>query len=387
MTSGVIRLLTRTLGICNSVAHRCFPRLRTRATPTAMNKKFSIVAALSLSLFVASACSKDKKEDSDKGDSPSAKVSDTKGGDTPTEVKPEAAKPGTTAVAGDIWGHMPADTEMVLALDVGSLTQSNLWKQYGGMATAAASEKLELIKEKCGIDLLTTFKSVHVGFNSDKEVPVIIVKGVERSVAGKCIVAMAESEGKKVTVTQEGPITIVKPEEEGKDGMLIGWVDDATAIIVKGDTDKDSVLARIAGKDGLDSNAGLMAMVGKAKQGAPIWFAAKFKAGSKAATQIKGMAEGKEISGVFGGVGFEKGIEIALGAEFANEADVTASKAKLDQIIPMGKMMAGPAAPLLDKVKIAASGKDLTINIDLSEADLTILTQMAGPMLGGMMGR
>ena len=352
-----------------------------------MNKKFSIVAALSLSLFVASACSKDKKEDSDKGDSPAAKVSDTKGGDTPTEVKPEAAKSGTTAAAGDIWSHMPADTEMVLALDIGSLTKSNLWKQYGGMATAAASEKLELVKEKCGIDLLTSFKSVHVGFNSDKEAPIFIVKGIERSVAGKCIVAIAESEGEKVTVTEEGPITIAKPEKDGKDGMLIGWIDDTTAIVVKGDTDKDSVLARIAGKDGLSGNAGLMTMVGKAKQGAPIWFAANFKEGSKAAKQIQGMAEGKAIAGVFGGIGFEKGIEIALGAEFANEADVTAAKAKIDGILPMGKMMAGPAAPLLDKVKIAVSGKDLTINIDLTEADLTILTQMAGPLLGGMMGR
>ncbi len=353
-----------------------------------MNKKFSIVAALSLSLFVASACSKDKKEDSDKGDSPAAKVSDTKGGDTPTEVKPEADKPGATAaVAGDIWSHMPADTEMVLALDVGTLLKSNMWKQYGGMATAAAGEKLDLVKEKCGIDLLTSFKSVHVGLNSDKEAPIIIVKGIERSVAGKCIVAMAESEGKKVTVTEEGPITIAKPEEEGKDGMLVGWVDDTTAIIVKGDTGKEFVLARIAGKDGLSGNAGLMAMVGKAKQDGPIWFAGKFKEGSKAFEQAKGMTQGKALSGVFGGLGFQAGVEIAIGIEFVSESDASAAKGQIDMILPMAKGSIGPAGALLDKVKIATSGKDLTVDIALTSKDLEMIKNMAAPMLGGMMGR
>lgn len=353
-----------------------------------MNKKFSIVAALSLSLLAVSACKKDKKEDSDKGDTPAAKVSDTKGGETPTEVKPEIGKTAVAAAAkGDLWNHMPVETEIVVAIDMGNLTGSGLWKQYGPMIAAAAGEKLSVVKEKCGFDVMTTLQGIHMGFNSDNDKePVIIVRGIERSVASKCIVAMAENEGEKVAVSQDGALTIVKAEKE-EDSQMIAWVDDKTAIMVPKKMDKDYLAARIAGTDGLSGNKDLMAIVGKAKRDAPIWFAGKFKDGSKAAEGIKGMAEGKAIAGVFGGIGFEKGIEIALGAEFVNEADVAGAKAKIDQLLPMGKMMAGPAAPLLDKIKIAAAGKDLTINIDLSEADLATLTQLAGPMLGGMMGK
>ncbi len=348
-----------------------------------MNKKLSIVAALSLSLLAFSSCKKDKKEEGKEADT-TAKVTGEKG-DKPTEVKPEANKPDAVKPAAEVkgvWKHIPASSEIVVSINVGKIMESSLWKAYGPMAMAKADDKLKLVKEKCGFDPLTAFSSIQMGMDSDNgKEPTIVIQGIERAAAQKCMIALAESEGEKVEITEDGPISIVKSDKETTG---LAWVNDTTVILTPKQADKEYLLARIAGTDGVDSNAALMAIVGKAKQSAPFWFAASLKEGSKASKSAKGATQGKEPTAFYGAVGFDKGIELAVGATFKTAEEAASLKAEMEQLLPMGKGMLPAAGPIIDKVKIGNAGNDLTIALELTEADIETLKKAAGPMMGGM---
>ena len=344
-----------------------------------MKHNLSIATALALSLLVVPACKKDKKEDSNKPATSEKAGGDTKakGGDKGTAEKGNS--PGTAA-AGDMMAHFPADTEIVVAFNIANLTGSKMWKDYGDAAMAKASKELGEFKETCGFDPITTIKSVHMGINSAKsEEPVMIVNGFAREQLTTCATAMAAKEGKKVEITEEGKFTFITHEDKK---TTIAWVDGTTMLLVPNKDDKAYLEARIAGKDGLKGNAGFETAAGKAKQSAPIWFAGNFAAGSPAATGAGAM--GAAPTGFYGSIGFTDGLDFDLGVTFADakSAEETLNMAK--PMLGMAKGQLGPAGDIVDNLKLATKGADMTVGLKLTEADIEKLKALAGPMLGGM---
>tara|TARA_R110002096_G_scaffold433381_2_gene651988 strand:- start:29681 stop:30712 length:1032 start_codon:yes stop_codon:yes gene_type:complete len=343
-----------------------------------MKHNLSIATALALSLLVVPACKKDKKEGADKTETSEKAGGDTKakGGDKGTAEKGNS--PGA-AVAGDMMAHFPADTEIVMAFNIPSLIGSKMWKDYGDTAMAKVSKELGEFKETCGFDPITTIKTVHMGINSAKsEEPVMIVNGFAREQLTTCATAMAAKEGKQVEITEEGKFTIVS--HEGKT-TTIAWVDATTMLLVPKKDDKAYLEARMAGKDGLKGNAGFETAAGKANQSAPIWFAGNFAAGSPAG---RGVGMGAAPKGFYGSLGFADGLDFNLGVTFADakSAEETLNMAK--PLLSIGKSKLGPAADIVDNLKLATNGADMTVGLKLTEADIAKLKTLAGPILGGM---
>ncbi len=349
-----------------------------------MKHNLSIASALALSLLVSPACKKDKKEGGDKaetsqktGDKGGDKAGD-KGGD---KAGDKGSSPGAAASA-DMMSHFPKDTEIVVAFNIGSLTGTSMWKQYGKAAMANVAKELGEFEATCGFNPITTINTVHLGVNSAKnEEPVLIVNGFAREQLTKCAKAMAEKEGEKIELTEDGKFTMVVKDDKK---TAIGWIDDKTMIMIPDQGDKEYLTARIEGKDGLKGSAGFETAAGKAKQGAPIWFAGYFADGSPAASGMGAM--GAAPKGFYGSIGFSTGVDFDLGVTFADakSAEETLNMAK--PMLGMAKGQLGPAGSLVDKLELATKGEDLTVGLTLTDADIETLKGLAGPMLGGMGG-
>ncbi len=342
-----------------------------------MKRNLSLAIALGTTLCIAPACSKEKKPET----KTEGKSTDTASeAARPTETK--TAPKGSTASASQMLAYMPASTEIVISFSMQSLTTSPLWKQFGPMALAAASSELGQIEEACGFNPIAKLKSVYLGVDTTNEKqPVLVVQGFERAELTKCISSMAEKEGKKVTVEEEGAFTFVHADAKDEN-INIAWAGNDTLIMVPEQDDKAYLQARLDGKDSLSANAAFTKAAGKANQAAPIWFAAAFKEGSPAAQGLGQM--GSAPSGVFGSIGFTSGLELAVGVSFADEAAAKSTIEMIKPFIGMAKGQLGPNGALLDKLQLVAQGADMMMSMNLSEADLATLQALAGPMMGGL---
>ncbi|MCP4446513.1 MAG: hypothetical protein GY811_14380 [Myxococcales bacterium] len=342
-----------------------------------MKQNLSIATALAMSLLVAPACSKDKK-DGDKGE-----TAQKMGGDSKAKGGDKGNSSGAAA-SGDIMSHFPANTEVVLALNMASLTGSKMWKQYGDAAMANAPKELGEFKETCGFDPVSTIQSVHMGINAaNKDQPLIIVSGFARGKLTECVKKMAKKEGEKIEITEDGKFTFMSGDGPDKKTAIV-WISDSTLMLVPNMSDKDYLQARLDGKDGLNGNADFNTAAGKAKQGAPIWFAASFGADSEIAAEMGAM--GTAPKALYGSVGFTDGVDFALGVTFADakSAEDTLNMAK--PMLGLAKESLGSAADIVDKLKLATSGADMTVSLKLTDADVNKLKALAGQMLGSLGG-
>jgi hypothetical protein len=346
--------------------------------------KRNIGIALALSLLVLPACSKDKKKGDEKaatsetgGDT---KVVDNKTDDKGGDDKVAVPVPGASnAEVAALLKHFPADTEILVNMNLQSLTGTPLWKQFGPAAMAQAPGNIRDAEKHCGFDPVTTLKSVHLAINSARDdEPVVLVRGLTREPLIKCIKAIAALEKSEVAIADEGSFTTITGK--GKDETQgLAWINADTMVLVPGQINKEYLQARIDGKDGLNGNADFGVPAAKANQAAPIWFAGQFGESSKAA---KGMgAMGSQPKAVYGSLGFQAGFQLAVGVTFADEKAAAATVAQVKPQLGMAKGFLGPAGSLVDKVEMGNEGADMKVSLSLTEAEVEQLTSMAGAMM------
>lgn len=225
--------------------------------------------------------------------------------------------------------------------------------------------------------------SLQVGVDSaDSEKPTVLVRGLEKAQVKTCFEGMAKKEGDKVKVEEDGDF--LKVTNEKSEETLIGWVDDKTMVLAPNQADKAALQARIDGKDGLDSHKAFADVASAANQGASVWFAVSPRDGTELA---KGMSQNPlqvAPQGLYGSLDFKSGLGLDLGVRFASADEAAGAKEKVMPMIGQMKPMLGPAAAMVDKLKVATSGNDMTVNLNLTNKDMEQMQQMLGPMMGGM---
>jgi len=359
-----------------------------------------LISLFALTLLAAPACDKDKGEHSA---APSAKVSaegavaktaaaavaPTAAAVAPTAavaVAPTAAAAAVATASSDasMYAHFPAKTEAVVHIDVANFTKSQIWKQFSPLLMAKAGTKYNEFKTACGFDPVTAIQSIYIGIDSASKEPSLIVKGVTRAQAEKCMVAFAKKEDKKITITNDGAFMTVTPTktkittttgktvsiEENDVSMIIAWKGDL-AIAGK---DKAAVTQQLAGTMGLDTNPLFTAMASKLNGAATITVATAFAKGSKMAQKLVmiGSPTGLHLS-----VSITDAISFDVGMQFANEKAATTSLGTIKGFLGMVKGNAGAAAPMIEKLEMAVAGAELSMKLGISPTDL----QMMLPML------
>jgi hypothetical protein len=269
---------------------------------------------------------------------------------------------------------LPSGLVAVFGVNVGSIKSSEVYKEFLPMLEAKAAkakDHLDQIKTACSIDLTGSLDSVVVGMTTDdKGVVIVALKGTNQKALEACGQKVAKSEGKKLTVTKEGAVT--KYSGMGDDDAYIRWFSkdtfamaedkDVLAELTAGGIAKD-ILASYAGK--LDTNAALWIAVNKAQDIPDL---------------------GGKMTGGYGTLDL-KGGNLVVDAHIVTDSAKTAAagvkqgQTQLDQIKKSGQIPK-QFAPMLESIKLSASGAELVADAAVSEKDLASLIQMAAQFAG-----
>jgi hypothetical protein len=334
-----------------------------------------LILTLAISAL-AVACGKDKKPEGGGGTTATGGGGGGEG----------ASRAGGGSGAGGGLTVFPASSTLVGGINVASITQNKLFKQFWPMIEAQAGSELSEFKAACGIDILTAFNSVSFGGNmgDNESIAVAVNTNLGKDKILACAKTMAEKQGETIEIQDEGKLVGIKDGDD-TDVQWIGWQDDKTIVTgAKAENDKAWLEARLAGQESVTGNKAIMDLVGKTNTGASVWVALIPPAEG---SPFAGMP-GEQPTAVYASIDFAKGLKIDAGLRYAT-AD--GAKAMADQANGMmGGMKADPnLGKFLAKTSVTAAGNDLVVKMDLNEQELDELAQMVQqqlPMLMMMMG-
>jgi hypothetical protein len=332
-----------------------------------------LIAAIAALSFAAAGCNKDKNKD--------APAAGETGKPAAEAGKKAPDAPVVTAGSGGAnFAAMPADAEFVMSFSLAGLRSSPMWGQIAPMVQAKLDAELKDVKEACGFDPMTKLQSIHLaGKPADEKNMLVVLKGFTKEEMATCGAAMAKKDSKEFVVNEVDGVTVVK--SDGQDVHMV-WIDKDTALMSP-NPDVAWLKARAGGTGGLDGNAAFMEMAKKVDTSATVWFAAMPAAGGQM-DMSKNVAGSK---GYYASVKMADGLGIDAGMRFDTPENAKAALAMATSQLQQGKAMLPPALQsVVDKTKLGNAANDVSLQLQLSTADLQAIGAALGPMLGGMMG-
>jgi hypothetical protein len=322
-----------------------------------------VAGALITGLALVPACKKDGK----KTDTAADKVA---GG--------MAEKPGEPAAAGDDLSLLPVDSELVLGVNFAQVQQSSLWKTLvePKLLTGETQARIAEFKTKCGIDPMSSMKSLSLGMkNVGGASPdgVIVFHGVDKAKSLACIDTMKEELAKQgAEVTRDGDVVLAK----GKTGeqAAFTFVNDTTGVAVLGtNANTAGAKAAAAGGSALKTSPAFVEMYSKVKTSDSIWFLANGR------LLDKGAAVGMKFKAVYGSLNVTDGLSLDL--RLLHDTPEAAT-----QFAAMANGQVQQATKMFDKIEVAPDGAEVKVSVVLSKPKLDAMIAQFGPMLGAFGG-
>jgi hypothetical protein len=294
-------------------------------------------------------------------------------------LHPSAAR----AASVDDLAMLPADSELVLGVDMARVQRSPLWQQLVAPALVRGSG-LSDFEADCGFDPVKSLASVTVGMKGmgrehDDMSGAIVVHGFSKAKAFACL----EKEGAKHPDNRksfriDGDVMLVS--RDGKDHAALTFLDDTTALIVIGaDASKDGI-ARIAARRGDGTRAaapGYSDMIAEINTDDAVWIAVADGSPMLAEANRKISAHTQiQLHGLYGSVDFSDGLVINAGARTGSPELVAKLvgdvQHKLDELGAAGEL-----TQRFEQVDINADGGDVIISVAMNTSQLLSLASGA----------
>jgi hypothetical protein len=280
---------------------------------------------------------------------------------------------------------MPANTEMVMALDFAKLRSSAIWKKYEPQIMDKIGKNLEEFKSVCGWDpMAKATGALAGGRGKEMEELTVFVRGFDKASVTDCInkaIAKGKAEGKERTAIIDGDYIELQKEDPSDGAVRFAFVDDTTIIFKRAGGDemagKDVLMAAIASKptDGLMSSQTFSSIIDATDTSATAWFVVN----GNASFFPPGIP--LKFTAVFGsfnaGDGADGTVKLRVADEDTAKGFVTMAKMQMDQ------MKDSPFGEYIKAVKVEAKGKDVAMSFKLTQAQLESLATMAQSMGGG----
>jgi hypothetical protein len=323
-------------------------------TGSAIWQRWAVVSGVALGLVVgATAC---KKDDGGAGG---------KSGESS----------GATA-SGDDLSLLPADSEVVIGVNIKQMQSSALWKSMvePRLMKGEAQKKISEFKTKCGFDPITSISSVAVGMKNmadDGADAVAVVRGLDKAKMLDCIDKHKDEFAKDSggTMTRDGD-TILMTDAKGKT-TAFGFINDTTAVGVLGaNASAAGIKAVASGGSSLKSSAPFLEMYKKVKTGDSLWMLASGKVLDKAPIKA---------SAAYGSLNMTDGLTLDVRVRFESPDAAT-------QAAAMVNGQAKQATAYVDKAEFTSEGNELHGSVVISGQKLSELAPMLGMLMGGMGG-
>src|ERR1041385_6322331 len=141
------------------------------------------------------------------------------------------------AAAGD---NLPADTAIVMNVNVASLAKSQIVSQMLPMMLAAdqdAKKTFDLLKSECGLDPFRAMQSVLIGTDAAQQhgVAYIALAGIDRPKLTACITSVAKAMTKQpVSMKSDGNISEITIDTRT---VYVGWISNDVVVVPLKDND------------------------------------------------------------------------------------------------------------------------------------------------------
>jgi hypothetical protein len=297
-----------------------------------------------------------------------------------------AGQGGVPAKTG--FAVFPASSKFVFGLNLDSVRASSLYATYKPQLDALMSQgEMAKLKTACGFDPLAAIHTVVIGGDPQTKDVVVVAKGITRAQARTCAEKMGAAENKKVSVTDEGNLTMYQEES---DSAWAAWLDDST-VVFSPDKDKTYVTQRVAGTAGLAEGAELMGLLKSVDTGATLYVAATLDALGPS-NPAAAMAPGAKS--FYASLKLGEGLDVDAGVRFDTpenaksftttmQSQMTAMKG--NQVPPQ---MAG-LVKVMERVQIKQNANDMIVQLKLTKQELQELTAFVQQILqsfGGQLG-
>jgi hypothetical protein len=285
----------------------------------------------------------------------------------PSPPSNQAPPPAAPAAPTDVLGYLPADSDLVVGVDVKALRRSALWREYHVKLIAALGPRFAALKEKCGFDPIETMEYATVAGRGD-DTRVAVIRGWDPDQVFACIHA-ASPPDRAMTIDQ-GIITLT---DRGGETHVASFVDRSTLVL-----DASTHPSKQRLRDLLDSGAPLrrspafLAMYDQLERDATVWLLVN--GNGKLLDKFGSL--GVRPRGVYGTVHLAAGIASTIHLRMPT-ADQAAGFATM-----MNAQMKSASA-MVDHLAVTADGDVATIGLGMSADQLRTLVNTATSMMGG----
>jgi hypothetical protein len=285
----------------------------------------------------------------------------------------KAAAPDYRATADDVLGFLPADSEVVIGIDLVAARSSALWHQFAAQIDALAKEGLSEVGAICGADPLKTVERITFGFKlsrTEQVEGVFVIRGIDPTKALDCAVKHAEKEGRAPKVDR-GVLTEVAPKRGNLRAAttIVG----STLVMQIGPVASYDTMQKVlaSGAPLRKSSPIFMQLFDRREHGAALWGMANGNAPMFDELAQTGMRP-KSIDGT---LRVTDRFVVAARATMGSPGDATRLSGELDQV-------KGPASAMLERFDTRVTESTVGIDVSITEPQLRALIGT----LGGAMG-
>ena len=287
-------------------------------------------------------------------------------------------KTSEASSGGDL-ALLPADSEVVIGMNLGQMQQSALWKQFvePKLAAAEAQQMMSEFKAKCGTDPMKMISSIAFGVRglSDKPSAVGVARGLDKAKVLDCIektkADMVKDGGE---VTRDGDVILFKADRGQP--VAVQFTNDSTAVIVVGENANAAGVKAVLGcGSSLKSSPAFLEMYKKVKTSDSVWGFASGKV-------MERIPMGLKITAVYGSINATDGLTVDMRMRF-DKPEAAAQAAE------MANAQTKQATQYVDKAEATAEGPDLHVSVAISAqkiAQLIPMLSMFAAMMPGMGG-
>lgn len=291
--------------------------------------------------------------------------------------KKEGGAAGSGGSAGDDLNVVPADSDIVMNIDLAKLRASGVYKEFGEKLLSKVTKDVSEFKETCGFDPVETVKSFSLGIKllDDKgRGSVVIHSSAPKDKLKACLEkSKAKAEAKGTTITIEGDIAyLTSKDNDGFVALTFLGSDGVVALINDTAWTKEKVEAALKGGGSIKSNKPVMDMIGSLKKDQTLWF--YLNGASKIAKQAE--QAGIKAQGFFGSLNVTDGLSIDFRARMATAEEAKATADALKGQLTQAQMF-------FTKIESRADGSDFRVDAELTGSQLKGVASMAGMGGGG----
>lgn len=262
-------------------------------------------------------------------------------------------------------GHLPADTALVVDIQLERLRASPLRGPLQAAIEGRAGKALEAAGAVCGIDLVADIERIAlaVGPSLAAEDSLLLLTGIDRERLDRCIPALASAYADvSLETRQRGPLSTYEQLDSDEPPMHAAWAGPGAVLVAPARLADAEHLERLAAADRLTGTDDLVVQARAARTDALLWGALVALPG----TPIEAMlAE----SGVRPGTGhfsleWNERVEARVTLGFASAAEAGAAAPILQRAVVQA--LAGvPIPDLAPDVTVAPEGTEVQLRVSL----------------------